>query len=219
MDVGDPHATPVPGVIGMSVPGANVVYGTADGSHLFAGDLYALGDTLVNLTERRRESVRKSFLSKFDSSTVVVFPAVEPRLALDVFVDVDCPFCRKLHADMDEINGAGIEVRYFAFPQAGLESPAYGRMVSAWCADDRHAAIDALMRGAEIVDRSCESAVGEHFALALKLGIDVTPSVVTPQGRLLMGYVSVSELITALDLGPADGDPAETTSRDREGAL
>ena len=49
-DLGVPHETPVPGVLGLDV-GGNVVYGTADGSHLFAGHLYALESGLVNLTE------------------------------------------------------------------------------------------------------------------------------------------------------------------------
>ena len=182
------------------MPGGNVIYGTANGSHVIAGDLYALEDALVNLTERRREVRRKNLLAAVDVSDMVVFPAAkEPRHVLNVFVDVDCGYCRMLQADMEEINGLGLEVRYLAYPRAGVESPSYERMVSAWCATDRAAAVGDLMLEEEIPARSCENPVAEHFALAKDLGVHGTPGIVRSDGRLLKGYVSATELLANLD--------------------
>ena len=42
------------------------------------------------------------------------------------------------------MNAMGIEVRYLAFPRAGVGSKTYNSMVSAWCADDPNTAITAL---------------------------------------------------------------------------
>ena len=182
------------------MPGGNVIYGTANGSHVIAGDLYALEEALVNLTERRREVRRKNLLAAVDVSDMVVFPATqEPRHVVNVFTDVDCGYCRMLQADMQEINGLGLEVRYLAYPRAGLESPSYERMVSAWCATDRAAALGELMLEEEITARSCENPVAEHFGLAKDLGVHGTPGIVRSDGRLLKGYVSATELLANLD--------------------
>lgn len=58
-EVGTPHATPIAALFGVEMPGGNVIYGTADGSHIIAGDLYALDAELVNLTEAYREERRR----------------------------------------------------------------------------------------------------------------------------------------------------------------
>ena len=199
-DVGQAHATPIPGLLGLAMPGGNVIYGTPDGRHVIAGDLYALDDTLVNLTERWREAQRKGVLDAVDVSTVVVFPAAGTRRhVLNVFVDVDCEYCRLLQADINAINDLGIEIRYLAYPRAGLDTPSYHRMVAAWCAEDPRAALSQVMQGSEIPAKSCTNAVSDHFALAERLGIPGTPAIVTPEGRLLRGYTSVDELIATLD--------------------
>lgn len=69
--VGEPHGTPVPGVFGLDVGGGNVVYGTTDGTHIFAGDLYAVDSRLTNLTEQRREARRSAVLAGYDVSKTV----------------------------------------------------------------------------------------------------------------------------------------------------
>ncbi len=53
-EVGTPHATPIAALFGVEMPGGNVIYGTADGS-----DLYALDAELVNLREAYREERRR----------------------------------------------------------------------------------------------------------------------------------------------------------------
>ena len=39
-----------------------------------------------------------------------------------VFTDVDCPYCARLHDRVAEYNALGIEIRYLAFPRAGIPS-------------------------------------------------------------------------------------------------
>lgn len=199
-DLGVPHETPVPGVLGLDVGGGNVVYGTADGSHLFAGDLYAVESDLVNLTEKRRESRRAALLEDVDSAGLIVFRATDGQVVLNVFTDIDCTHCRRLHGDMSTLNEAGIEVRYLAYPRGGLESSSYTRMVSAWCADDRRGALTALKQGRTVPDRTCANPVADHYQLAKQMGLPGTPGLITAKGRLLRGYASAEELAASLGL-------------------
>ena len=198
--VGDPHETPVPGVLGLDVGGGNVVYGTADGSHLFAGDLYALESSLVNLTEKRREARRVALLAAHEVSDMIVFAPEDVEAVLNVFTDIDCGHCQRMHGDMAVLNGAGIEVRYLAYPRAGLDSPSYSDMVSAWCADDRHEALTALKQGRDVPRRICSSPVADHYQLAKDIGLPGTPGIITAEGRLLRGYDSAEELAASLGL-------------------
>lgn len=199
-DLGVPHETPVPGVLGLDVGGGNVVYGTADGSHLFAGDLYAIGSNLVNLTEERREGRRVALLKDVDMAGLIVFGAAGGQAVLNVFTDVDCTHCRRLHGDISTLNEAGIEVRYLAYPRGGLESSSYPRMVSAWCADDRRGALTALKQGREVPSRTCANPVADHYQLAREMGLPGTPGLITAEGRLLRGYASAEELAASLGL-------------------
>ena len=51
--------SPVAGVYAIELEGGTMVYGTADGTHLFVGDLYSIGDDdLVNLAEIGRQQMR-----------------------------------------------------------------------------------------------------------------------------------------------------------------
>lgn len=197
-EIGKAHATPVPGVVGVDMPGGNVVYGTTDGNHVIAGDLYALEADLVNLTERRREARRRESLAGVDLAEMIVSPAPERDIVLNVFTDVDCAYCRLLQEDISELNAEGIEVRYLAFPRAGLESPAYRQMVSAWCAEDPVAALREVLGGGRLTTLSCDNPVADHYGLAKELGLPGTPGIVTSDGRLVSGYVSLDKLLQSL---------------------
>jgi thiol:disulfide interchange protein DsbC len=193
--------TPLPGMYALELPGGTILYGTADGKYLFAGDLYEVTDTdLVNLAENRRSEKRRAIVSDLDVSQMVVFsPDGEPRAVINVFTDVDCGYCRKLHQEMSALNDHGIEVRYLAYPRAGIGSDSYQKIVSAWCADDQNAAITELKAGGSIPELTCDNPVAAHYALGQQVGISGTPAILLPDGRLLPGYLPADAL--ALELG------------------
>ena len=186
------------GLYGVELAGANYVYGTADGRHIVAGDLYALRSGWSNRTEAHREATRRALLALIDRYGMVVFPPTERRTAITVFTDVDCGACREFHSRIEVIGQAGLEVRYLAYPRAGPDSESYTKMVSAWCAEDRGAALTALKAGREIEHIECEAPVLEHYLLGLKLGLPGTPAVITDTGRLIKGFSTVDDLVDAV---------------------
>jgi thiol:disulfide interchange protein DsbC len=177
------HPSPLPGFFAVELAGGTFLYGSADGRHLFAGDLYALDDTLVNVTDQIRAGKRKDSMAKVPRSEMVVFSPQKPALrSVFVFTDVDCGYCRKLHQEMKDINGLGIEVRYLAFPREGIDSDAYRKIVSAWCADDRQTALTRLKAGQPVPSKQCPNPVADQYALARELGITGTPAIITESG-------------------------------------
>lgn len=189
-------ATPVPGIFALELAGGTVFYGTADGRYLFAGDLYELGNKdLINLAEVRRTEKRRELMASVSRDDMVIFPASgRTRAVVNVFTDVDCGFCRKLHQEVPRLNEMGIEVRYLAYPRAGVGSRSYQKIVSAWCADDPNEAITQLKTGQEIPDRACANPVASQLDLGRKVGVTGTPALVLEDGRLLPGYFPADEL-------------------------
>ena len=121
--------------------GAIVAYISSDGRYLMQGDLIDLDDQ-VNLTENSRNDARRELLAAYPAEQMIVFSPEAKRYSVSVFTDIDCTFCRRLHAQIDEYLAAGIEVRYLLYPRNGPTSPSWAKAEQVWCADDRAEALE-----------------------------------------------------------------------------
>ncbi|MAT83964.1 MAG: protein-disulfide isomerase [Gammaproteobacteria bacterium] len=195
-------ASPIPGIYALELAGGTVFYGTEDGRYLFAGDLYQLGDDeLVNLAEAGRAELRHELLAGVPRSEMIVFsPAGDTRAAINVFTDVDCGFCQKLHQEVPKLNEMGIEVRYLAYPRAGVGSESYRKIVSAWCAKDPNSALTKLKARQSIPDASCPNPVAEQLDLGRQMGVSGTPAIVLQDGTMLPGYMPAERLAEIVGL-------------------
>jgi thiol:disulfide interchange protein DsbC len=196
------NSTPIPGIYELKIGGGTAFYGTEDGRYLFAGDLYELGETdLVNLAEIDRNSSRRAALADVAITDMVVFrPEGETKAVVSVFTDVDCGYCQKLHREVPKLNAMGIEVRYLAYPRAGIGSPSYDKIVSAWCADDPNAAMTRLKARESVPAASCINPVAAQFDLGRQIGVTGTPAIVLEDGRLLPGYMPAEELAASIGI-------------------
>ena len=192
--------SPIDGLRAVEIDDGVTLYVTEDGSHAIAGVLYALTENgPVDTSQARRAATRRALLADVPVEQMIVFaPRGEPKVVLDVFTDPDCGFCRKLHAEMSELNAYGIEVRYLAFPRAGIGSETYDSMVSAWCADDPRDAITRLKRGNTISSKTCDNPVAEQYEIGQRVGVQGTPTIITADGELIGGYVPAAELAQGL---------------------
>jgi thiol:disulfide interchange protein DsbC len=194
--------TPIPGIYALELGGGTVFYGTADGRYLFAGDLYELReDDLVNLAEAGRDGKRKELMAAVPRKDMVIFsPSGPVKAGISVFTDVDCGYCQRLHQEVPQLNKMGIEVRYLAYPRAGVGSRSYQKIVSAWCAKDANEALTKLKAREEIADAECANPVADHLELGREIGIAGTPAIVLDDGRMLPGYLPAAELAKTLGI-------------------
>lgn len=194
------ESSPIPGLRAVEIQNGVRLYVTEDGSYAIAGILYELTDEgPVDTSEARRAAASLALLADLPAEQMIVFPpAGEPKAVLNVFTDTDCGFCRKLHADVPELNAYGIEVRYLAFPRAGIGSETYDKMVSAWCADDRNDAMTRLKQGRTIPSKSCDNPVAEHYEIGQTIGIQGTPTIITADGEMIGGYVPAAQMAEGL---------------------
>ena len=104
--------------------GPIVAYISADGRYLMQGDLIDL-DTSRNLTELARSGVRRELVGNLTDEETILFSPEEVKYSVTVFTDVDCTYCRKLHAEIDQYLAEGIQVRYVLYPRGGPASRAW----------------------------------------------------------------------------------------------
>jgi len=195
--------TPVAGLYKVSLEGGRFLYFAADGQTMISGEMYQLAnDELVNLAEAERKVVRHDLIAGIDPEGMIVFsPKGKTRAVINVFTDVDCGYCRKLHLEVPELNSAGVEVRYLAYPRAGINSMSYAKIASAWCAKDPNQALTKLKTGEDIPIAVCEgNPVADHFRLGNDMGVQGTPALVLMDGTLIPGYQPADALVEMLGL-------------------
>lgn len=194
--------TPMDGVYLVEFTNGSTIYASGDGRFFIPGKMFELTDSgFVDIRDRELEPQRAKLLAKLDPADMIVFsPKDQPvKAVINVFTDVDCFYCQKLHQEMADINRAGIEVRYLAFPRAGIGSDSYKKVVSAWCADDRGQALTALKNRQRIPTKLCpNNPVEAQYNLGQQMGVTGTPALVTADGKLLPGYMPVFQLAKTL---------------------
>jgi thiol:disulfide interchange protein DsbC len=187
----------IPGLYEVSY-GAMVIYVSEDGRHLIQGDMVEIGSGKNYTRERRREHRRES-MATVDPDNKVVFGSANAKHTVDVFTDIDCPYCVRLHNQMAEYNRLGIRIRYLAFPRAGPASLSFDKWVAVWCAEDQQSAMGDAKNGRRLPAKKCDNPVAEQFALGRAVGVRGTPSIIFENGRLVPGYVPPEELLEMLE--------------------
>ena len=180
------------------VVGSHVVYVSADGRYMLQGDLIDL-NTRLSLTEPRRRAAQRAAIESLGEDKMILFKPEKVKHKVTVFTDIECGYCRKLHSEIDQYLGEGIEVRYLMYPRAGVGSSAYKKAVAVWCADDRNSALTEAKAGKSIEMKTCDNPVDEHMELAASLGLRGTPFIVLENGQVQPGYVPAKQLARLLD--------------------
>jgi thiol:disulfide interchange protein DsbC len=189
--------TPIEGILMVQING-DIVYATADGKFLIQGRVVNM-ETREDLTESAKSEVRRELIAGVDTTKQIAFAPENPDYELMVFTDIDCGYCRKLHAQMEEYNENGISVRYMAFPRAGIGSKSYEKAVSVWCADNQQEAMTAAKLGSDPDPAQCDNPIAEQYQLGQALGVTGTPALLTADGTLIPGYVPPEQLRERLD--------------------
>lgn len=194
--------SPFPDLYTVETQGQETLFTSADGAHLLVGELYQLTSRgVVNVSEQRRARERAELLNAVAADDVISYrPDGETKATINVFTDIDCPYCRKLHKEVPELNAMGVQVNYLAFPRSGPNTPSFAKAVSAWCAENPAAAMDKAKRGGTLEPRTCENPVAEQYRLGHQVGITGTPAIVLESGTLIGGYVPKERLAQALGL-------------------
>ena len=203
--------SPVPGLYQFS-QGNEVFYISADGRYVMQGEMIDL-QTQINVTETFRASERVKTLAALDPKTMISVLPNAPAYHITVFTDVDCPYCRLMQQNILEYTQRGIAIHYLAYPRSGPNSSAALRMAQVWCTSDRLSALLLAQTDQPLPNSrgDCSKIIREQYAIAQKLGISSTPSIILEDGTLIPGFVAPANLETILNKHP---EPIENEKSD-----
>lgn len=198
--------TAVKGIYRVVTSSGELLYSSADGKHLFTGDLLRLEATgPVNVTEKWRGAQRVESLKSLKDKDLVVYPAKgDEKSEVLVFTDTSCGYCRKFHSEIPAMNAKGITVKYVAWPRQGVQSQAGQTMTNVWCSENRESAMDLAKTnrpvdppGVKVCD---QNVLQDQINLGHRIGVRGTPAVFTLTGRQIGGYVKADKLASELGI-------------------
>jgi len=190
-----------PGLYEVQSNNGDTIYTTPDGQYLLTGDLLKITSTgIANVTEEARAGDRHEVMDSYSDDGVISYKAGNEKAVISVFTDIDCPYCRKLHDEVPELNDYGITVNYYAYPRSGPGTPSFIKYTSVWCAEDQQSAMDAAKSGKAIDAAACENPVRKQFDLGRRIGVTGTPAIVLEDGNIVRGYVPAKSLAEGLGL-------------------
>lgn len=173
---------------------------SSDGRYIIQGDVIDLTTRTPMATSNQVKQLKKALIGEIKEQDKIIFTANHEKYAVHVFTDVDCPFCRKLHAEMQKMNKLGITVKYLASPLVSLHPSAQGKMEKIWCAKDRVKAMDAYKKNKTVPhSKVCKNPVAAQLAIAEQLGVNGTPAIFLPDGTHIPGYISAQALLKRLE--------------------
>jgi thiol:disulfide interchange protein DsbC len=194
--------SPLEGIYKIDLNG-QLAFVSEDGGFLISGEMYQVNPGyLVNLQEEERREQEISFapqrakiLAAVDKKDLVIYSPDEVKGHIYVFTDIDCGFCRKLHSQLGEMHDKGIEVRYLAFPRAGVNSRSAEKLITTWCSKNPQSLMTRFKRGENVPLAGCDShPIFDQYMLGQDLGVTGTPAIVLESGQLIPGAVSPERL-------------------------
>ena len=165
--------------------GKNSAYTDSTGRYFIFGHLYDM-KAQRDLTAERMDKQQRIDFPQLPLTDAIKTVHGKGERVLAVFSDPDCPYCKRLDAELDKLNN--VTLYTFPYPLEGLHPEAVDKSVAVWCAPDRARAWADLMKiGKTPAKRKCDNPIERNIQLAQRLGIQGTPTLLSADGRMLPG--------------------------------
>ena len=205
-------AAPMPGWYEVFA-GSRLFYVDDKADFIFVGAIVD-AKTKRNITEERiRDLMRVKFdILPFEDAIKIVKGNGKRKLA--VFEDPDCPYCKKVEADIEKLDNYTLYV--FLYPIEQLHADATLKSQKVWCAKDRVKAWQDIMLRNQVPKNKgdCPTPIGRNIALAGQLNINGTPALIFEDGRLIPGAIPPEQIEKGMQ--EATARLAEKKSQDTE---
>ncbi|HCA26418.1 MAG TPA: thiol:disulfide interchange protein [Betaproteobacteria bacterium] len=193
--------TPYAGLYEVVTP-RELFYTDAQADFFFVGSLID-AKTMRNLTQERMEAMRRVRFDRLPFALALKMVHGNGQRRLVVFSDPDCPYCKRLEAELEKINNLTVYTFLYPIPSLHPTAPAKARAI--WCARNRIKAWETWMRRG-VLPRGkarCATPLAKIARLAAKIRVSGTPTLVFPDGHVVTGFVPVARLEKMLNAATA----------------
>ena len=177
------------------ISGSQIVYMSADGRYMIDGDFVDLVSK-KNHTEDAKSGMRLAQIDALGEDNMLIYKPEVVKHTVTVVTDINCPYCRRLHDEMDQYLKLGVRVRYIFMPLKGKED--FKTTVSVWCSKDRNLSLDIAKAGGTLDPKTCTNPIKRQLDVARKIGVRGTPAIILEDGTMLPGYVPIDKLIAEI---------------------
>jgi len=181
--------------------------------YILAGSIIKLA-TGEDLTQQRMAklnngkpgaSPKSAAAKKVDIKSIPLDDAIllgrtDAKSKVIVFTDPECPYCKKVHSEMQEVVKADPNIAFLIkLMPLKMHPNAYGLSKTILCSSNPLSVLDAVFAGAPVAPSACPTTkVDETLATAARLGITSTPTLILPDGSVLPGYKKAPDLLKLL---------------------
>jgi thiol:disulfide interchange protein DsbC len=153
-----------------------------------------------NVTEKRLYEVNKLDVAAIPLEGALLLGSPDASHKAVIFSDPDCPYCRKLHQEMKKVVQEREDIAFYIKLRPLDSHPeSYQKSKSIVCEGSLRL-LERAYDGRSIPAPACKSTVvDETIALADKLGITGTPTIVLPDGGVVSGYRDAPQLEALID--------------------
>jgi thiol:disulfide interchange protein DsbC len=201
------NASPISGMYEI-ISGRKVFYVDSSGRYAMLGNLVDLS-VKQSLTEEKVKSLAIINWSKIPTKIAIVKIIGKGERKIAVFTDPDCPFCKRLDADI-LIKQKNLTIYYFLYPMA-MHANSDNDSKRIICAENPDATyINWMVNDKPLpLQNKCKrlpnleqmKKVGSEV-----VGIEATPTIVLPNGQIVSGLIPadyLDKLITETSPAPA----------------
>jgi len=142
---------------------------------------------------------------KVDSKAIPLDDAIllgrtDAKSKVIVFTDPECPYCKKLHVELQEVVKADPNIAFLIkLMPLKMHPNAYGLSKTILCSANPLSVLEAVFSGGPVAPSACPTTkVDETLATAQQLGITSTPTLILPDGTVLPGYKKAADLLKVL---------------------
>jgi thiol:disulfide interchange protein DsbC len=156
--------------------------------------------TKANLTQERMGELTKVDTAMIPLDDALVMGDKEAKYKAIVFTDPDCPYCAKLHQEIQKVIAKRQDIAFFIkmYPLP-MHKDAYAKAKAIVC-EKSMALLDDAFAKKTLPEAKCDStAVDDNLKLAEKLGIRGTPAIIMPNGIIIPGFKEADPLIELIE--------------------
>lgn len=174
------------------VIGTDIFYTDQAGSYVLVGRLID-AKTREDITQARRDDLMKVDYAKLPLDQAIRLRNGKGTRQFVTFEDPNCPYCRKLHRDLEGMK----DVTVYVFLYPILSQDSFEKSRNIWCAKDRAAAWNAAMidgKAAPAAAADCKHPLQQNLQLGQRLGVTGTPTLIFPDGSRMPGAATVEDI-------------------------
>ena len=171
--------------------------------HIMTGSIIEV-KSKENVTDRRLYDITKIEQASIPLKDAIAIGNPDAKMRVIVFSDPECPYCRKLHHELKQVVAEHDDVVFFIkMLPLKIHPQAYKKAQAILC-DKSVKTLDRAFDGLGLSEPTCASTeLDESIALAERLGITGTPTLVLPDGGILGGFKPADELYKLIQASAA----------------